>query len=127
MSNYKKLNDIGNSASTTSATVNSNISVVPEITSLEDKNALLKNNKLVVVDVYATWCGPCSDTTPLFAALYDKYKSLCILVRENVDLRLSPTVQVVPTFQIFVNGKLNSQITGNSIEEVENTILKFIK
>jgi hypothetical protein len=48
-------------------------------------------------------------------------------VKENVDLRLSlNTVQVVPTFQIFVDGKLKSQITGSDIDAVEDMIIKSL-
>ena len=129
--NYKTLNELGNTApkvdKNQDETKKENFVIqVPHITSLEDKEALLKNNKLVVIDVYADWCGPCQTTGPLFAELYNKYKDYCILVKENVDLRLSPTVQVIPTFQIFVDGKLKSQITGANLSEVEDNIKAII-
>ena len=128
--NYKTLNELGNTADTSStSTPNQKESfaiIVPEITTLEDKNSLLQNNKLVVVDVYADWCGPCKITAPLFAELYAKYKDYCVMVKENVDLRLSPTIQVIPTFQIFVDGKLKSQITGANLVEVEQNIASVL-
>ena len=130
--NYKTLNELGNTADKSSGATNpptekeTFVIYVPEITTLEDKNSLLKNNKLVVVDVYADWCGPCKTTAPLFAELYDKYKDYCVMVKENVDLRLSPIIQVIPTFQIFVDGKLKSQVTGVNLGEVEQHIASVL-
>ncbi len=122
---YRKLNELGTSEPSTSLDKRENYktpTIVPEITTKEDKDSLIKNNKVVVIDVYADWCGPCKTTGPLFSDLYDRYNEVCKLVKENVDLRLSPTVQVVPTFQIFVEGKLKSQITGANLAEVESVI-----
>lgn len=101
---------------------------VPEVTTLQDKESLIKNNKLVIVDVYADWCGPCQMAVPLYAKLYAKYKDLCVLVKENVELGLSRgTVTVVPTFQIYIDGKLSKQITGVNIDEIEQNIKAVLK
>ena len=117
----------GGSISNTNKDQNKEKVIVPEITTMEDKNSLLNNNKLVVVYVYADWCGPCQITAPLFENLYLKYKDVSKLVKENVDLRLSlNTVQVVPTFQIFVDAKLKSQITGADLGAVEDMIVKSL-
>jgi hypothetical protein len=52
---------------------------------------------------------------------------LCVLVKENVELGLSRgVVTVVPTFQIYIDGKLNKQITGVNIDEVEQLIKKTL-
>ena len=126
MSSYRKLSDMGGISNSNKDQNKENV-IVPEITTIEDKNALINNNKLVIVDVYANWCGPCQITAPLFEKLYLKYKDVSKLVKENVDLRLSlNTVQVVPTFQIFVDGKLKSQITGSDIDAVEDMIVKSL-
>jgi len=125
--NYKTLNDLGNTApkNTEIETFVPPISV-PEITTIEDKETLIRHNKVVVIDIYADWCGPCKTSAPLFAELYEKYKDYCVLVKENVDLKLSPTIQVIPTFQIFHEGKLDSQITGVNLKDVEEKIITFI-
>jgi thioredoxin 1 len=128
--NYKTLNDLGNTAAPSTNVEKkeeSFVMTVPEITAIEDKETLLRHNKIVVVDIYADWCGPCKTSAPLFAELYEKYKDYCVLVKENVDLKMSPTVQVIPTFQIFFEGKLNSQITGINLKEVEEKIISLIQ
>jgi len=121
MSSYKKLSNFGDKRSEKSDNV-------PQILRKEDKDYLIQNNKVVVVDVYADWCGPCKIVSPLFAALFPKYNipSICALAKENVDLKLSPSVQVVPTFQFFVYGNLDSVISGADIALVENKIIELV-
>jgi thioredoxin 1 len=88
---------------------------------MDDKKALIANNKLVVIDIYASWCSPCQAMIPVYAKLHDKYKGLAVIVKENVELRLSPSVTVVPTFLVFIDGQLKHQIVNN-IDEVEKVI-----
>jgi thioredoxin 1 len=101
---------------------------LPKITRHEDKNILLNKYKLVVVDVNADWCGPCKIVSPEFNKLYSKYNidNICTLAKENVDLGLSPSVTVVPTFQFFYKGALDSIITGADITQVEGKIIEML-
>jgi thioredoxin 1 len=118
---YKTLGEMGGAPKKTQE----NYIEVPQITTIDDKKALIANNKLVVIDVFADWCGPCQSMAPVYAKLYLKYKDLCVLVKENVDLRLSPTVTVVPTFLIYIEGSLKHQVVNN-IDEVEKIIKKTL-
>jgi len=101
---------------------------LPKITRHEDKNILLNKYKLVVVDVNADWCSPCKIVSPQFNKLYSKYNidNVCTLAKENVDLGLSPSVTVVPTFQFFYKGNLDSIITGADITQVEAKIIEIL-
>jgi len=118
MSSYKTLAELSGGAKKTKE---ENYVQVPEITTIDDKKALIANNRLVVIDIYASWCGPCEAMIPVYAKLYEKYKDLCVIVKENVELRLSPSVTVVPTFLIYIEGTLKHQIVNN-IDEVEKVI-----
>jgi thiol-disulfide isomerase/thioredoxin len=121
MSQYKKLSTFGEKK------IESEV-VIPAILKIEDKMHLIQNYKVCVVDVYADWCGPCKIVSPLFSQLFTKYNipGICILAKENVDLKLSPNIQVVPSFQFFLYGQLESIISGADITLVENKIVELI-
>jgi len=121
MSQYKKLSTFGEKKSESEV-------VIPTILKIEDKMHLIQNYKVCVVDVYADWCGPCKIVSPLFSQLFTKYNipGICILAKENVDLKLSPNIQVVPSFQFFLYGQLESIISGADITLVENKIVELI-
>jgi thiol-disulfide isomerase/thioredoxin len=121
MSNYKKLSTFGEKKEGKSDNI-------PQILKIEDKKFLLQNYKICVIDVYADWCGPCKIVSPLFSKLFTKYNipGVCTLAKENVDLKLSPNIQVVPSFQFFVYGNLDSTISGADITLVENKIIELI-
>ena len=123
MSSYKTLSELSGGAKKNKE---ESYVQVPEISTMDDKKALIMNNKLVVIDIYATWCSPCTTMAPVYANLYEKYKDLCIIVKENVELRLSPTVTVVPTFLIYIDGSLKHQIVNN-IDEVESVIKSVLR
>jgi thiol-disulfide isomerase/thioredoxin len=121
MSQYRKLSTFGEKK------IESEV-VIPKILKIEDKMYLIQNYKVCVVDVYADWCGPCKIVSPLFSQLFTKYNipGICILAKENVDLKLSPNIQVVPSFQFFLYGQLESIISGADITLVENKIIELI-
>ena len=121
MSNYKKLATFGEKKEEKSDNI-------PQILKIEDKNFILQNYKICVIDVYAGWCGPCKIVSPPFSKLFAKYNipGVCILAKENVDLKLSPNIQVVPSFQFFVYGNLDSTISGADITLVENKIIELL-
>ena len=121
MSQYKKLSTFGEKKTESEV-------IIPKILKIEDKMYLIQNYKVCVVDVYADWCGPCKIVSPLFSKLFTNYNipGICILAKENVDLKLSPNIQVVPSFQFFLYGQLESVISGADITLVENKIIELI-
>lgn len=71
---------------------------------------LIKSDKPVLVDFYATWCGPCRMMMPIINELEkkvgDKAHFLKVDVDEEEDLSLRYNVQSVPTLMIFKKGEL---------------------
>ena len=71
---------------------------------------------VVVVDFYATWCGPCRMLTPVFdelsTKLTDKASFLKIDVDQNMELAKTYQVTSVPTIMIFKDGHRQETLTG---------------
>jgi len=69
----------------------------------------IKNNKLVVVKFWASWCAPCSVLNPEFQKAKKALKKEALLVEYNVDLGgdilRKYNIRYVPTMIIFKNGK----------------------
>jgi len=73
---------------------------------------LINSDELVLVDFYATWCGPCQTMAPILKdvkeSLGDKLKIIKVDVDKNQALMSTPQFQVrgVPTLMLFRNGKM---------------------
>lgn len=120
---YRKLSTIG---ITTKETFDV---LVPEIQTAEDKKNMMSAFKICLIDVYADWCGPCKLTAPAFTKMFKNYNlnGVVGLAKENVELGLSRSVQVIPTFQFIVDGKLESIITGADMDTVEEKLVSLIQ
>lgn len=125
---YKTLSSYSKSNSSLENPSNPDDVAVTMITSLEQKNQLINSHLLTVVDIYADWCGPCQLLGPEFVKLFAKYNSngVIALAKENIDLKLSD-VNVVPTVQYFVHGKLQFVTTGADINEIEKNIIDILQ
>ena len=81
-------------------------------TEINDDNAtsklLNKNNKLIFVDFYATWCGPCKMMDPIIEELANEYGNKVSFYRMDVDKnKLDDTLGVtaMPTYYFIMNSK----------------------
>ena len=68
---------------------------------------VLEQTKLVLVDFWAEWCGPCKQIAPTLEELAEKYSenlSVCkVDVDSNRDLALQYNVRSIPSLMIFKN------------------------
>ena len=77
---------------------------------LEEFQKLLQTDKYVLVDFYATWCGPCKQMEPDLKDIAETMKDKVVLVRIDVDKH--PTIskhfeiESLPTIQIYKDQKL---------------------
>lgn len=77
----------------------------------------VKNSHLpVIIDVYASWCGPCQQVAPIFESLAkeygDTYKFLKLNVDESRDIAIQYGVTSIPTFIFIKNDKVVGKETG---------------
>ena len=77
---------------------------------------VLKNEKPVVVDFWATWCGPCKMVAPEMEKLAEKYEGRVDVVKVDVDAnpRLSQAFNImsIPTIAFFKPGATPQGVVG---------------
>ena len=77
---------------------------------------VIKSSVPVVVDVYATWCGPCKMMMPIFQDLAkelgDAYKCVSVNIDEERDIAIQYNVSSIPTFLFFKAGTLVAKESG---------------
>lgn len=97
---------------------------VSEIQNSQHKNELLANNQIVLVDVYADWCGPCRQIAPEYATLAKQLgrQGQCAIVKENYEKKLSDGITGIPTFNFYKHGKLVDQVVGAGLDEVKEKL-----
>jgi thioredoxin 1 len=72
-------------------------------------------DKLVVVDFFATWCGPCRVIAPKVAAFAEEFKNVefyKIDVDEVSDVAQELTIKAMPTFVLFKGGERITEVVG---------------
>lgn len=77
---------------------------------------LVSGDKPVLVDFFATWCGPCKMMHPVLEEIAskegDKVKIIKIDIDKNQELAAAYKVMSVPTLMIFKDGKLEWRDAG---------------
>ena len=79
------------------------------------KNLLQNEEKVILLDLYATWCGPCKMQAPIidsFAEQNLNVKVIKIDVDENSQVAIDYGVNSIPTLLIFKNGELKEKQVG---------------
>jgi len=93
------------------------------------ENEVVKSDKPVLVDFWASWCGPCMAIGPIIDSLADEYDGKMKVCKVNVDnegeLTKKFRVISIPTILIFKNGEVVDKIVGSrSKSEFEEVIEK---
>ncbi len=87
---------------------------------------VLKSDKKVIVDFWATWCGPCKMIAPIFEELASEHtdvKFAKVNVDEQVELCLKYKVSSIPTLIIFEDGEVIDKVIGyRTKEELEEQL-----
>ena len=79
-------------------------------------NSLIQSQPVVLVDVYAAWCGPCQKMRPTIEKLTEEFAGKVSVVKINADadkeIMKQYSVDEIPVFLLFRNGKLVSREIG---------------
>ncbi len=91
---------------------------------------IINSNQPVLIDFFATWCGPCKTMTPIIEAIgkevQGKARVLKVDVDKNQQLASSLQIQAVPTLVIFKNGKVVWKHSGGlDKHSLKTTLLSF--
>lgn len=79
------------------------------------ENEVLKSEKPVIIDFFATWCGPCRILSPIIdeiAAEHPEIKVCKVNVDEEGELATTFDVMSVPSVFVIKNGKVTKSATG---------------
>ena len=82
----------------------------------ENFEALKNGDKPLVVDFWATWCGPCRMIAPVIAELAQEYDGKIVVgkcdVEENDDIAMDFGIRNIPTILFFKNGEVVDKMVG---------------
>jgi thioredoxin 1 len=91
------------------------VGATKEVTDATFEADVLKNDKTVVVDYWADWCGPCRQVAPVLKEIAEEHDEIDI-VKLNVDKNPAVTqrygIMNIPTLSVFSGGQVVKEIVG---------------
>ncbi|WP_350348364.1 thioredoxin [Agromyces sp. G08B096] len=86
------------------------------VTEATFEQEVLKNDKPVVVDFWAEWCGPCRAVSPILDQIATEHSDKIDIVKLNVDenpsLAMKYQITAIPAFKVFQAGEVVKTVIG---------------
>jgi len=105
--------------------------MVKEIKTDSELSTILaaSQGKLVVIDFFATWCGPCVKIAPFIEELSHKFQNVIFLKIDVDSEAVQDTIQkheinCMPTFVFLKNGEQVDRLEGASDDELMSKVAK---
>lgn len=80
----------------------------------QNVHEIIASGKPVVIDFWATWCGPCVRMAPIVEELAEEYKDTVVIGKYNIeeenDLAMKYRIMSIPTILFFKNGEQISSL-----------------
>ncbi|KAJ1018891.1 hypothetical protein NDA16_004694 [Ustilago loliicola] len=101
--------------------------VVKSIESYEEFKSLIEGDKAIVIDFWATWCGPCKVIGPIFEKISDTpageklgFYKVDVDTQEKIAAEVG--IQAMPTFVFFHKGQAVKKVVGANPSALQSGI-----
>jgi len=103
---------------------------VREVNDASFETEVINSDKPVLVDFWATWCGPCKIIAPHVQAVAEEYAGRAVVAKVDVDANkqwaIKYGIQSIPTLLFFKGGKLVDRVVGTVDKKVLNDKLSAL-
>ena len=87
-----------------------------EVNDSNFEEVVLKSDKLVIIDFWAEWCGPCRMVNPIIKEIGEEYDGKVLVTKVDVDsnpgISSKLGIRNIPTVMFFKNGKMVDKQVG---------------